>query len=244
MKWKLKVNKIQNRVIHESLYMYASVGVGRFEDILSVYKDGRAPVIEHCDMGTVEGAVHRLTEMVGGPYHVTNTKGVNKEFTEAWRMYTDIKPRQRVITLEGESSYVLTRALDFFSRMGLGQLREIGWIVRWYFDSLKKMSYEEFDGVDEMLNYAKALLTGFPSNASWGIYCPEIHDDFRVAWDLQQVVRHRVSWDAVGNPPRRQWPEMMGVNYDTPMHSSEQSELAKIERIDDEEIPADRKAEA
>ncbi|EWC39608.1 hypothetical protein [Stutzerimonas stutzeri] len=47
-----------------------------------------------------------------------------------------------------------------------------------------------------------------------------------VAWDLYQVIRHRLSWDRAhdkgviqpGEP--RKWPEMMGVSYDEPLAMS------------------------
>lgn len=47
-----------------------------------------------------------------------------------------------------------------------------------------------------------------------------------VAWDLYQVIRHRLSWDRAhdqgvikpGEP--RKWPEMMGVCYDEPLAMS------------------------
>lgn len=47
-----------------------------------------------------------------------------------------------------------------------------------------------------------------------------------VAWDLYQVIRHRLAWDRAvdagtihsGEP--RKWPEMMGVSYDEPMAMS------------------------
>lgn len=60
-----------------------------------------------------------------------------------------------------------------------------------------------------------------------------------VAWDLYQVIRHRLSWDRAhdqgvikpGEP--RKWPEMMGVCYDEPLKMGEEP-LAKIrEKTDD-----------
>lgn len=54
------------------------------------------------------------------------------------------------------------------------------------------------------------------------------------AWDLYQVIRHRLAWDrayAEGivkpNEPRK-WPKMMGVVYDEPMQMGDEP-LAKIE---------------
>ena len=44
-----------------------------------------------------------------------------------------------------------------------------------------------------------------------------------IAWDLYQVIRHRLSWDRayesgeIEKGERRKWPEMMGVSFDEPM---------------------------
>jgi len=42
-------------------------------------------------------------------------------------------------------------------------------------------------------------------------------DDLNVSWDIYQVARHQLSWDAAGNPSKRDFSKMMGVNYDEPL---------------------------
>jgi hypothetical protein len=65
------------------------------------------------------------------------------------------------------------------------------------------------------------LATGLPRNAYHGIFSDKIPDEARVAWDLHQVIRHRLSWD--------DQPEGgITVNFDTPMKYGKE-ELAIIE---------------
>lgn len=55
------------------------------------------------------------------------------------------------------------------------------------------------------------------------------------AWDLHQVIRHRLAWDRayrdgiVKPGERRNWPEMMGVIYDDPLPMGGEP-LARIEK--------------
>jgi len=66
---------------------------------------------------------------------------------------------------------------------------------------------------------------------------PHLKQDRRrgdeIAWDLYQVIRHRLAWDAaieegqIEKGERRKWPEMMGVCFDEPMQRGSQP-LARI----------------
>jgi|SRR5690554_935521 len=57
------------------------------------------------------------------------------------------------------------------------------------------------------------------------------------AWDLHQVIRHRLAWDrayrdGIVNPgDARDWSQMMGVIYDEPLPMSNEP-LAKMERTE------------
>jgi len=54
-------------------------------------------------------------------------------------------------------------------------------------------------------------------------FSEKIHDVFRIAWDLQQVIRHRLAWDR--NPKGG-----IQVSFDDPLKSSREP-LASIKRI-------------
>jgi len=109
-------------------------------------------------------------------------------------------------------------ALDLHMRLPMGQLSEIAWYLR--------MScvgpFEDVQRVQSALDGSvrAALFPGLLHNAYHGIHSKNLHGDCRVAWDVMQAVRHRISWDLAGNPPKRDWSTMMGVNYDEPMASS------------------------
>jgi hypothetical protein len=75
--------------------------------------------------------------------------------------------------------------------------------------------------------------------SSLGIRNKDVSEASRIAWDLYQVLRHRLAWDLaaaegiVGNADsQRKWPEMMQVHYDEPSRVSEQP-LALIEKNND-----------
>lgn len=58
-----------------------------------------------------------------------------------------------------------------------------------------------------------------------------------IAWDLYQVVRHRLAWDRavdrgeIEPGERRNWSKMMGVCYDEPMQWGGET-LARIEKAE------------
>jgi hypothetical protein len=78
--------------------------------------------------------------------------------------------------------------------------------------------------VRELCNKLKLICTGMPSNQSYGVGCKEFTDNHMVAHDLNEVLRHRLSWD--------ENPEGGGtVNFHAPFKVSKQP-LAEIKRTD------------
>lgn len=113
------------------------------------------------------------------------------------------------LAITEEQARVLVNACDFFSRIGIGQLDRV--LDEFRFS--KDVSPEKLDEARKFIDHAKFLLTGFPPNASHGIRSPQVKDIYRVAYDLQQVIRHRLAWDAK--------PEGgIGVHFDEPWRSS------------------------
>lgn len=75
-------------------------------------------------------------------------------------------------------------------------------------------------------------------NSYFSISSKEVNPAAQIAWDLQQVLRHRMSWDhavregivpSIDSP--RDWSKMMGVNYDKPFMASSEP-LATITKGD------------
>ena len=115
----------------------------------------------------------------------------------------------------------IKRALEFYSRIGMGQLKEID---SWEFN------FEDLDGgekqyVDDALQRISCFFTGLPPNAYRGIGHKDVPDACNSAWDIYQVVRHHIAWE--------DHPEGgLFVQFDKPWKTSKQP-LAKIETVEE-----------
>lgn len=118
------------------------------------------------------------------------------------------------LSLTKEQVEVLIQALDLYSRIGIGQFEEILDVY-----DFSKISYESRDDVKQHMMSSK-VLAGHSMNGNYGIHNEEINDKFRIAYDIQQVVRHRLAWDR--NPKGE-----ITVNFDKPRQISKM-ELPKI----------------
>lgn len=136
------------------------------------------------------------------------------------------------LTITESQARVISVACEILARLGLGQFRDaldhlpqredIDWSI-WHDDMEiigNLLSRHMLGGVD-----------GWRSNL--GIHHQDVSEQSRIAWDLHQVVRHRLAWDraiAYGHTDgtTRNWDEMISVYYDDPSHVSDEP-LAKID---------------
>ena len=118
------------------------------------------------------------------------------------------------LSLTERQAQVLVDALDLYSRIGMGQLTEISHVLR--------MNSKAVDEVDMMLREASYCWMG-GAGSYYGITSDKINDVFRVAWDLQQVIRYRLAWDR--NPDGG-----IQVHFDEPLKSSAEP-LAVIKKV-------------
>lgn len=103
------------------------------------------------------------------------------------------------LELEEEQMEVLEKALDMYSRMGMGQLDvAVEEYLRWnFFDQYFNKEYTDEDGnpstrgeeVKDLVDRIKLLVFGHASNASWGIFSPQVPVASREAYDIRQKVR-------------------------------------------------------
>ena len=138
----------------------------------------------------------------------------------------DDNDRPYHLYLTERQAQILTEALDLFSRIGMGQFGEIGYILSVYQNkNTSEDSYTKINKIDEIRRLAReAANIWMGSSGSYhGITSDNISDVFRVAWDLQQVIRHRLAWD-------RSPSGGLQVNFDTPLRSS-QEPLAIIKKV-------------
>jgi hypothetical protein len=108
------------------------------------------------------------------------------------------------LTMSEEQAQIVVRALDLYSRIGIGQFEEI---LRVY-DPCCTLTSMMRDEARTHINCVK-LAYGHPENGSHGIHNPKVRDDFRVAYDVQQVIRNRIAFDK--NPEGG-----FQVDFDTP----------------------------
>ena len=91
------------------------------------------------------------------------------------------------LTISPEHAQLLVRALDLFSRIGMGQFEKISSVYRTLTIDQKTNLYNKLLEIKEIV--------GLPYNDHHGIHSPDIKDDFRQAFDMLQVIRHRLAWD-------------------------------------------------
>lgn len=115
-----------------------------------------------------------------------------------------------------EQAQALIPALDFYCRMGLGQVTEIGFRVRMDHilsrsrDRNEEFRSSEFD-VCEKVDYLIrewALQLFYPSGGSYGMGHRCVHEDANRSWEIKKVIDKVVSEELNPNP------NMRGVNYD------------------------------
>lgn len=98
---------------------------------------------------------------------------------------------------------IVQRALDFYSRIGIGQFERIKDHPTFEkhlskeFEVDGKTDYTQYhrvrDAVDGMLVHPRNMLCNdleLPRNGSWGIFNPNVDESCRVAFDIIQVIRH------------------------------------------------------
>jgi len=121
------------------------------------------------------------------------------------------------LKLTEQQARVVVQALDFWSRMFLGQVEEIKWHPA--VQGRKSMA------LDSLLRQLKPVI--FPelsSHAYFGIHSDKVPDEARQAFDILQVIRHQM-WISNGREPR------YVVDADEPMRLSENESLPRIKEL-------------
>ena len=125
------------------------------------------------------------------------------------------------LEIEEDQANAMMTALEVYSRLCCGQLHILDSIA--ITDEMPRR-----DQIEPVLKDLKSLL--FPklvSNSFYGIHGKDTPELAKIAWDIYQVIRHRLSWYKVGDPAERDWSKMRGVNYDEPF-SAAKIKLPKI----------------
>lgn len=122
------------------------------------------------------------------------------------------------LSLSKEQAQVVREALEVYARLKHGQ-----------FDiALHDLFIDRF-GEGEWNHDTKEVLCGelkrciFPELYKNEFYAVgnKVYPESSVAWDIMQVLRHRLSWDKLKEEGKDK-PDFMNVNYDKPMGFSGQ----------------------
>ena len=128
--------------------------------------------------------------------------------------------------LTEEQLRLVQKALDFYSRVGIGQFEEIknhptfsNHLQNEFKDESGKTDYGRYhdvrDVVDSILVQPRNMLCNdpeLPRHGSWGIHNPNVDESCRVAFDLIQVIRHEF-WKA--DSDRSEWTVDSSVHLHT-----------------------------
>jgi hypothetical protein len=99
------------------------------------------------------------------------------------------------IELNEKQARTMVEALDLYSRILIGQFEDVGRLAITYNVTFgDKSDYESFHEFSDRIRELKEELLKIPQNASFGIYNESVHNNARVAWDMQQVIRHNLAW--------------------------------------------------
>ena len=145
------------------------------------------------------------------------------------------------LTLTEKQAETLMIASEVLARLGIGQFRDaLEWLPTR--DTCREGWHDDMTAIGRMLSrYMIGVVDGYQT--SLGIRNDDVRPAPKIAWDLYQVIRHRLSWDkavadgVIDSPDSpRNWPVMLGVHYDEPMETSAEP-LAEIRRVADPGTP-------
>lgn len=149
-----------------------------------------------------------------------------------------MKKKSYSLEIDEEQAQVLKLACEIFARLGIGQFHQAleNLPIDW------KKAYSQ-DWNEDLLLIGKILSKHTQWNVDGWSKSLGIHnarETSKIAWDLYQVIRHRLSWDRAitekfienENSPRN-WSDMMGVDYDEPLKVSGKL-LAKIKKLNED----------
>ena len=129
-----------------------------------------------------------------------------------------------LLRVSGKQAEQMHRALEFFARIGAGQLDEL---LQHPAVSLRAIRRMPSDRGHYLIAALKDELFNLPPAASFSVMsAPE---PVRITWDIGNVIRHRLAWDRADNPESRDW-SMMAVAFDGPAQTADES-LPTIERV-------------
>lgn len=134
------------------------------------------------------------------------------------------------ITVTEEQARLINHCLELYSRLGLGQFN----FLKEHWGIQQKIWNKELDhdfGEEELLKLRNTIFDlDFGLNGSHGIGSPKVDEDSRIAFDIQQVIRHEL-W--------KQNPNRSDMTVDSSVHLFSNNEdvfKIKAKTVEDEEV--------
>lgn len=146
-------------------------------------------------------------------------------------------PATYTLTVTAKQAAIISQACELLTRLGLGQWPEF----------IRHLPGDAFVHACELENELRPVMAAWFARhpigkdkvvingwrSSLGIGSQHVSSEARVAFDLHQVIRHRLAWDkavadGITDGQTRDWSRMMVVNYDDPMRCGPEP-LAKME---------------
>lgn len=122
------------------------------------------------------------------------------------------------LALNDKQADVIIAALELWARIGCGELTAL----LGHPEISRRLTTDKgvtTEDVRRLLEHLKIGVFGLPRNAYYGIVSSDITESNRIAFDLMQVIRHRLSWSRAGNPAERT-PDMYHIAFEEPQHTS------------------------
>jgi len=126
------------------------------------------------------------------------------------------------LTVSEEQAEVISKSVEFFARINMGQLEEVFYQL---LDNPKflDLSVDERQAFRSQLAEASLMFTKLTSGASFGIHNPDIPEQARTAWDVYQIIRQVLAWE-------RQPTGGDSVNFGNPFKTGVE-DLARMEKV-------------
>lgn len=106
------------------------------------------------------------------------------------------------LTLNRDDTNILVKALDLYSRLGIGQIEEVKELFR------DTMPIENMDDAMKFLQEAKFLMTGIRGNGSHGIGNPAVGSRYQRAYEIRGALQYAVATNDPSTPSYSVWKQL------------------------------------
>lgn len=129
--------------------------------------------------------------------------------------------KKYLLEVSARQARTIVQAMDLMARVGMG---DIGEVMQYVPEPSHHPRYSDED--IKARDYARSLLREAQKNLlgmwhHYGLTNREVCEAARIAWDIKQVVRHKLAWDRDPNGG-------ITVDFNEPLRTSLEEEFPKI----------------